>query len=172
MGLTYEFAFRAPATKSAEDLEDFLRGLEAAAQQMGFCPTTVVNGVFDTTERKQFSRRLTAGLPVEDARLKGANLPDDSRVWQLDASGGSCRVPPSSGVVLVVTNERGEETVMGFLRFPETVKDVQGRIVAETGLGGAWWFRDFLKTPDPRYRMLVRKFAEAGFLETERDDYA
>ena len=79
MGLTYHFEFRAPATETAEGLERFLRAVEKEAQAMGFHPTMVLNATFDSTERKQFARRLTAGLPVEDSRLKGANLPDDSR---------------------------------------------------------------------------------------------
>jgi hypothetical protein len=172
MGLTYHFQFRAPATKTAEELEDFLRDVEQEAQAMGFRPTVVLNAAFDTAERKRFSRRLTTGLPVEDARLKGANLPDDSRVWHLDSQGGSCRIPPSRGVVLVVTDDRGRETVFGFFRYPEALKDARGRIVAETGLNGAWSFLDFVNSPDPRYRTIVKEFAEAGYLESERDEYA
>lgn len=92
MGLSYHFSFKAPAATTAQELVRFLREVEEEAQKMGFHPTMVLNATFDTTERKQFSRRLTTGLPVEDARLKGADLPDDSRVWHLDATGGTCRV--------------------------------------------------------------------------------
>src|SRR4051794_27723673 len=102
MGLTYHFSFRAPAERTAGDLEAFLRTVEKEAQAMGFRPTLVLNAVFDSSERKQFARRLTTGLPVEDARLKGADVPDDSRVWHLETANGLCRLPPSSGVVLVV----------------------------------------------------------------------
>jgi hypothetical protein len=172
MGLTYHFAFKAPESKRPEDLVSFLRSVEGEAKKMGFEPTMVLNAVFDTTERKQFSRRLTTGLPVEDARLKGADLPDDSRVWHLDTATGACRVPPSSGVVLVLTNERGQETVMGFMRYPERIEDTKGRVVVETGLGGGWYFRDFMNSPDPRYRALVKRFAEAGYVESERDEFA
>jgi hypothetical protein len=171
MGLSYHFEFRAPAAKTADQLVSFLRSVEEEAKKLGFAPTLVLDAVFDTTERKQFSRRLTTGLPVEDSRLKGANLPDDSRVWHLNTAGGTCRVPPSQGVVLVVTNERGQETVMGFLRFPQRITDSQGRVVAETGLGATWYFRDFVDSPDPRYRALVKKFAEAGYLVAERDEF-
>ena len=80
MGLTYHFSFRAPAERTAGDLEAFLRIVEKDARAMGFQPTLVVNAVFDSTERKQFARRLTTGLPVEDARLKGADVPDASFV--------------------------------------------------------------------------------------------
>ena len=172
MGLTYYFAFQAPKAKRPEDLAVFLRSVEADAKKIGFEPTLVLNLVFDTTERKQFSRQLTTGLPVEDPRLKGAELPGGSRVWHLNSADGTCRVPPSSGVVLVVTNERGQETVMGFFRFPEKIEDTEGRVVAETGLGGGWYLRDFVNSPDPRYRALVKRFAEAGYLEAEKDEFA
>jgi hypothetical protein len=171
MGLTYHFAFKAPESKRPGDLVSFLRSVEEEAKKVGFEPTMVLNAVFDTMERKQFSRRLTTGFPVEDARLKGADLPDDSRVWHLNTAGGTCRVPPSSGVVLVVTNELGQETVMGFFRFPERIEDTKGRVVAETGLGGAWYFRDFVNSPDPRYRALVKRFRDAGYLDSELDEF-
>lgn len=74
MGLTYHFEFKALATTTAQELETFLRVIEQEAKAMGFTPTLVLNAVFDTTERKQFARRLTSGLPVEDARLKGEVL--------------------------------------------------------------------------------------------------
>jgi hypothetical protein len=135
MGLTYHFEFTAPATKSAAELEAFLKGVEQDAQALGFKPTMVLNAAFDTTERKLFARRLTTGLPVEDARLKGANVPDDSRIWHLDTANGMCRMPPSSGVVLVVTDERGLETMFGFFRFPEKLRDTIWNVVVETGLG-------------------------------------
>ena len=139
---------------------------------MGFGPTMVLNAVFDNTERKQFARRLTSGLPVEDVRLKGADVPDDSRVWHLETANGLCRMPPLCGVLLVLTDERGCETILGFFRFPDTLRDTKGRIVAETGLGGAWYFRDHVKSGDPRFRRLVKSFAEAGYVEKEQDDFA
>ena len=77
MGLTYHFEFKAPATTTAGELESFLRGVEQEAKAMGFRPTLVLNAVFDSTERKQFARLLTPGLRVEDARLKGADVPRD-----------------------------------------------------------------------------------------------
>jgi hypothetical protein len=171
MGLTYHFEFMAAATETAENLERFLRGVEKKAQAMGFRPTMVLNAAFDSTERKQFARRLTTGLPVEDARLRGANVPDDSRVWHLDAANGTCRMPPSSGVVLVVTDEGARETIFGFFRFPERLRDTKGKVVAETGLGEAWYFRDHVKSGDPRFRKIVRQFAEAGYVKREMDEF-
>ncbi len=138
---------------------------------MGFRPTMVLNAAFDTTERKQFARRLTSGLPVEDARLKGANVPHDSRVWHLDTANGTCRMAPASGVVLVVTDEAGCETIFGLLRFPDAVLDAEGKVVAETGLGGSWYFGDHVKSADPRFRKIVRQFAEAGYLGRELDEF-
>jgi hypothetical protein len=172
MGLTYHFTITAPATATPEDLMTFLKGVELEAKAMRFEPTLVLNAVFDTTEQKQFARRLTTGLPVEDARLKGADIPDDSRVWCHDSASGMCRVPPMRGVVLVVTNEQGSETIFGFFQYAHVIKDTKGRVVAETGLHGAWSFRDFVKSPDPRFRQLIKRFAEAGYVGAEDDEFA
>jgi hypothetical protein len=171
MGSTYHFSFKAPATTTALELEAFLRGVEVEAKRLGFRPTHVINGLFDTTEQKQFSRRLTTGFPVEDARLKGADVPDDSRVWHFDSSGGTCRVPPSAGVLMVVTNECGQEAIFGLMKFPDRIKDTSGAVVAETRLEGGWWFHDHMKSPDPRYREIVRRFRDAGFLAEELDEF-
>ena len=108
MGLNYHFKLGAPGSRTAAELVAFLKGVEKEAQKMGFKPTIVLDAYFDTAERKQFARRLTTGLPVEDVRLKGADLPDDSRVWHHDSTSGSCRLPPLRGVVMVVTDGLGE----------------------------------------------------------------
>jgi hypothetical protein len=171
MGLNYHFKFGAPGSTKAAELVAFLKEVEKEAQKMGFKPTMVLDASFDTAEQKQFARRLTTGLPVEDIRLKGADLPDDSRVWHHDSSSGACRVPPSRGVVLVVTDEMGRETIFGFFQFPEVVRDTERRVVAETGLRGCWSFCDFVKSPDKRFREIVRLFRQAGFVEEEMDDY-
>jgi hypothetical protein len=75
-------------------------------------------------------------------------------------------------VVLVVTDESGCETFFGFFQFPETVQDTKRRVVAETGLNGRWSFRDSVKSPDNRFREIVRHFRDAGYVEEEVDDYA
>ena len=51
----------------------------------------------------------------------------------------------------------------GLFSLSETIEDTQVRVVAETGLGGGWYLRDFVNSPDPRYRALVKRFAEAGY---------
>ena len=138
---------------------------------MGFKPTMVLNAAFETAERRQFARRLTTGWPLEDKRIQGAVLPNDGRVWHHNVSEGTCRVPPTSGVVLVVTNEKGCEVIFGFLQFPERIRDTHRKVVAETGLKGCWAFRDHVKSGDERYRKIVKWFEAAGYLAEEFDEF-
>lgn len=70
------------------------------------------------------------------------------------------RVDPKHGVVLVVTDERGAETCFGFLRFPPG-----------SGIGPDWRFRDFIDSPDSRYREIVRMFDAAGYMSSVRDEF-
>jgi len=42
----------------------------------------------------------------------------------------------------------------------------------ETAVGDRWYFRDFVDSPDPRFRKIVKRFADAGYLEAERDEFA
>ena len=171
MGLSYYYTLTAPATAGAEDLTTFLKGVEKQAQRMGFEPTLVLNATFDTPERRRFARQLTTGFSIEDERLKGVALPADAAVWEHNPHGGSCHLLPTRGVVLVVTDAQGCETVFGFFQFAESVKDVHGRTLAETGLAGCWHLSQFVDSPDPRFREIVRLFAEAGFLESEKDEF-
>jgi cation transport regulator ChaB len=71
-----------------------------------------------------------------------------------------------------VTDEHGCETVFGFLKYPVQLRDVHGTVRAELPTHGRWFYRDFLNSPDRRYRQIVRRFAEAGFVEQERDEFA
>ena len=64
------------------------------------------------------------------------------------------------------------EVVFGFFRYPEAVKDVNGRTVAETGLKGGWYLSGYVDSADPRYRRIVRLFAAAGYLQSEEDEFA
>lgn len=171
MGLSYYYTLAAPATASAEELTAFLKRVEKEAQRMGFEPTLVLNAAFDTPERKRFVRRLTTGFPIEDERLKGVALPAEAAVWEHDPRGGTCHLLPTNGIVLVVTDEQGCETLFGFFQYADTVKDIHGHTLAETGLAGGWHLSQFVDSPDTRFREIVRLFAEGGFLESEKDEF-
>ena len=172
MGLSYYYEFTAPATADADELETFLRGVEQDSRSLGFDPVTVLNVPFDTPERQEFSRRLGGSLTVQDERLQGIALPVSGLVRDHDPVSGECRVFPEHGVVLVVMDERGCETCFGFFRFPQHILDIHGNVLAKIGLDGAWSFRDFVDSPDARFRRLVQRFAMGGFLKSEKDEFA
>ncbi len=93
MGLSYHFTFSAPATVTADILLKFLRKVENDAKQMGFRPTTVLEAEFDTSERREFARRLwvrRSGLsPTKrKCRLGEAGLLQGSQHAWLHASCG------------------------------------------------------------------------------------
>lgn len=171
MGLTYYFKFSAPAEIDTAILSTFLLSVEDEAKRMGFNPTIVVDAPFDTDERRNFARRLTTGMAVEDLRLKNVRLRKTPHVVSHDPITGSCRITPEHGILLVLTDERGIEGAFGFFRYPSTIYDDTGRKIMPTPSGSSWIFSDFIKTADPRYRAIVRRFAEAGYLVTEQDDY-
>jgi hypothetical protein len=170
MGLSYHYSFRAPASVNPEVLVDFLRGVEGDAALMGFAPTVVITGPFDTPERRNFARRVARGLVVEDPRLMGVDLPKEN-YWSYYPQSGVCRLAPVEGALLVVTDERGMETVFGFYRFPEVIADRAGRKIMDVLLPGEWSSGCFVDSPDPRYRAIVRRFREAGYLHRELDEF-
>lgn len=172
MGLSYHFEFTAPADTTAEDLEAFLKGVEQLAKAIGFAPTTVLNVPFDNRERRDFARRLGGSYSVQDDRLKGVTLPVEGQIRDYDAISGRCRLIPERGVILVVTDEGGCETCFGFFRFPDEILDIHGRCIMRTGFAGAWAFRDFVDSPDPRYRAIVQQFEAAGYAKQVKDEYA
>lgn len=172
MGLSFFYEFTAPANTPASELEAFLRDAEHEAQALGFNPTIVLNVRFDTPERREFASRLAGSFTVQDERLKGVAVSAPSRFRNHDPESGECRLFPQHGVVLVVTDERGYETCFGFFQFPEHITDIHGAILADTGLEGKWWFRDFVDSPDPRYRALVTNFSERGFVRSVKDEFA
>jgi len=153
-------------------LEAFLKTVEKEARRLGFNPTLVLNAPFDTDERRKFARRLTTGELIESEKLKGGILVRKEQVFSHDPKGGSCRLIPEQGVVLVVTDEHEQEIVFGFFRYPTALTDAHGREVLETKVGGNWHCADFVDSPDPRYRAIVQKFAEAGYLKESIDEYA
>lgn len=172
MGLTYHFSFAAPARTRPEELEAFLKIVEAEAIKMGFCPTLVLDAVFDTPERKEFARTLVTGEEIEDERLKGVALPAPGILWSHDRHHGTARVIPSRGIFLVVTDEQRCETIFGFFKYPGTILDVNGKPLARTGLRNRWVSRNFVNTSDPRFRKLVSMFSAAGYVESEKDEFA
>ncbi len=171
MSLSFYYEFTAPAETTAHELEEFLQGVEQLAVSLGFQPTTVLNVPFDTKERRDFARRLGGNFFVQDERLKGVALPAEGQVRDHDPISGECRLIPEHGVVLVVTDAQGCEACFGFFKFPELVIDIHGSILADTGLKSRWWFRDFVDSPDPRYREIVQQFKAAGYAKRVKDEY-
>lgn len=169
MGLTYHYKLEAPADTPAHRLEEFLRTVEIKAKD--FPQTLVLNAVFNSRERQVFARRLVTGYHVADERLKKAALPLRTPVWDHGPSQGTARLIPAAGVFLIVGDEQGCETFFGFFRYPELVKDAKDQIVAEAGLRQKWIFEDWVKTPDPRFRTIVKEFSAAGYVVEEHDDY-
>ena len=172
MSLSYHYEFGAPADISAAQLEEFLCDVEREAQRLGFKPTTVLNVPFDTPERRQFATRLGGGFTLQDERLKGVAVPAPGQLRNHDPVSGECRLIPQHGVVLVVTDEKGCEACFGFFKVPEHVIDIHGAIIADTRLEGRWWFRDFVDSPDPRYREIANRFKTAGLARLAKDEFA
>ena len=170
MGLSYHFSFRAPAQVSADELEIFLRNVEGDSRLLGFEPVIVVNGPFDTPDRRSFARRVARGLVVEDDRLRHVELPAET-CWSHSPEGAYCRLAPEHGVILVVTNERGAESVFGFFRYPRIIHDRDGREIMPVPGDGDWVHGSFVDSPDQRYRAIVRRFAAAGWMASELDEF-
>jgi hypothetical protein len=171
MGHSYFYTFSASADKKAAALESFLRKVDLEAKRLGFAPTMVLNARFEDQEQREFARRLTSGLKLESEKLKGVVLLGEGQVWSHDPANGFCCVIPKQGVLLIVTNEKGHESAFGFFRYPAVLKDLNGRDVVKTGAGKRWMFTDFVDSPDARYRKIVSMFAEAGYLESEKDEF-
>jgi hypothetical protein len=171
MGLTYYFKFRAPDSVDAAQLETFLQRVEKQAKKMGFGPTMVLNAQFNTPERRNFSKRLTHGMEIANDALKGGASLRDGQVWEHDFENGRCRVIPTQAVVLIVTDEKGCESVFGFYKYPALLLAPNDSAIAKTGLSEDWFSQDFIDSPDPRYRKIVTLFKKAGFVEQERDDF-
>src|SRR5262247_1161683 len=100
MGLSYHFTFSAPESTAAAKLEDFLRGVEVEAREMDFDPTTVINGPFDTADRRAFARRITSGYVFEGTDLFHGGVPSKKEVWDYAPNGAWCRLAPKKAVFL------------------------------------------------------------------------
>lgn len=172
MGLSYNFTFTASATVPDEELMKFLKSVEVDTKRMGFEPTLVLNAAFDTADRRDFARRVVPGIHIEDNRLKGVVLPAHDQVWDFSPNLGHCRLVPERAVLLIVTDEYGCEIAFGFARYPVVLRDINGRELLKSPVGDRWYFRDFVDSPDPRYRRIVKRFAEAGYVEDEHDEFA
>lgn len=170
MGLSYHYSFRAPARATPAHLKQFLEGVEGDAKLMGFDPTVVICGPFDTPERQNFSRRVARAFTVEDPRLRGVTLAP-GQVWAHDSSTGLCRLAPEFGAFLVVTGTRGLESVFGFFRYPTSLRASSGAVVMKSPLGRTWHSSSCVDSPDPRLRGLVRRFSDAGYLFHAHDEY-
>jgi len=171
MGLSYYYEFTAPATATADELEQFLKALEFKAKTLGFSPTSVLNVSFDTPERRAFARRLGGGYYVEDYRLRGNVRLLDGQVNHHNAESGSVRLVPVRAVALVVTDASGCESCFGFVQFPESLVDESGATIMPLPFGEQWVFKDYIDTPDPRYRAIVREFDQAGYLASSNDEF-
>jgi len=172
MGLSYYYEFTAPATVTAGELEQFLKALEFKAKTLGFSPTSVLNLSFDTPERRAFARRLGGGYYVEDERLRGAVRFREGQVDHHNAHAGAVRLVPVRAVVLAVTDAAGCESCFGFMQFPNSLIDESGATIMPLPYGDRWMFKDFIDTPDPRYRAIVREFEQAGYLASSMDEFA
>lgn len=165
MALSYYFTFNAPATKSAPELEKFLKIVEKEARCLGFNPTLVLNAPFDTDERRAFARRLTTGERIESEKLKGVVLVRKEQVFSHDPVHGDCRLIPVQGVILAVTDEMKQEIVFGFLRYPKTLKDANGK----KDFGHQRWRRlavcGFRGQPRPPIQGHCQNVCRSGLLE-------
>ena len=171
MGLAYHYSLRAPASAAANELAEFLETVEGDAKLLGFDPTIVVNGPFDTPDRRDFARRVARGRIIKDSNLRGERDIPREICWSHYPESGECRLAPNYGVVLVLTDERGIESVFGFFRFPEQVRDRAGKILIDVPNANDWSSGTFIDSPDPRYRAIIRRFREAGYVASERDEF-
>ena len=131
----------------------------------------MLNVSFDTPERRAFARRLGGGYYVEDNRLRGNVRLLEGQVNHHNAGSGSVRLVPVRAVALVVTDASGCESCFGFMQFPESLVDESGATIMPLPLGDQWMFKDYIDTPDPRYRAIVREFEQAGYLESSKDEF-
>lgn len=169
MGLSYHFEFSAKASTPPCALKTFLIEVERTAQTLGFNPTAVVEGAFDTEDRRNFARRFARPLTIESEVLVGAEVGKDI-AWASLPQSGVVRLAPEAGVLLVVTDERRCESVFGFYRYPQAIRTIDGRSFAGL-VSDRWWSGSSIDSPDPRYRVLVGKFREAGYLVSEHDEF-
>jgi len=174
MSLYFEYEFKAPASTPVEELKSFLTEVGSRALDLGFSNAATVDCVFRSVDQLDFARRVCILPWVADERIKSADFSSDPAVWRQDREAGECGIYPTSGVILVVVNEAGHETTFGFLKFPPSIVGIAedgSKVLIEDPVRSDWRFHQRVQSPDPRYRALVRDFADAGFLASEEDDY-
>jgi hypothetical protein len=44
-------------------------------------------------------------------------------------------------------------------------------LLLKTQVGDKWRWQDFVDSGDPRFRRIVKRFAESGYLQAERDEF-
>jgi hypothetical protein len=49
------------------------------------------------------------------------------------------------------------------------MKDI--RLLLKSQVGDKWRWQDFVDSGDPRFRRIVKRFAESGYLQAERDEF-
>jgi len=146
MKLSRYSEFTAPSTVTASALEQFLTALEFKAKTLGFSPTSVLNLLFDTPERRAFAMRLGGGYYVEDERLCGAARLLQGQVDHHNTQAGSVSLVPVRAVVLAVTDAAGCESSFGFMQFPEYLADESGSPIMRLPKGDVWTLCSSLPT--------------------------
>jgi hypothetical protein len=73
---------------------------------------------------------------------------------------------------LAVTDAAGGETCFGFMQFHSSLVDESGITITPLPTSDRWTFKDFIDTPDPRYRAIIREFEQAGYLVSDKDEFA
>jgi len=172
MSLRYYYAFSAPGTTTAAELEVFLQSVAVEARAMGFDYVSVRNVVFDTPKKLEAARLLASGARLQSPKLKGVVLLREGQVLVHDNENGSCGLMPERAVFLFVRAGEEEAVGFGFVQLPAVLVDLNGKEVLKTLFGDRWVLESSVNSPDERYRKIVRRFADAGYLDLEKDEFA
>jgi hypothetical protein len=79
---------------------------------------------------------------------------------------------PERAVFLFVRAGEEEAVGFGFVQLPAVLVDLNGKEVLKTLFGDRWVLESSVNSPDERYRKIVRRFADAGYLDLEKDEFA
>ena len=128
--------------------------------------------MFNTQQNREIARLIHIFHSICDDKLKGVTMPFRDQILHFHSITGHCRLLPKEAVVLVLVNEQGAGTAFGFVVYPEILNDISGNLLLKIPVGGRWYFSDSFNSPDPRYRKIAKRFANAGYLEAELDGFA